>query len=73
MPSKTCSKCGETEELIEFSKNNYSKDGLRSECKSCFWANQMKSDFTQEEFNQRVLVLARSINRREEVENAFII
>jgi len=32
---KKCSKCQETKELTEFSKNNNAKDGLYSYCKPC--------------------------------------
>lgn len=35
MDKKTCSKCGETKLLIEFSKRKESKDGHRGVCKSC--------------------------------------
>lgn len=32
---KTCSKCGETKPLAEFSKNASKRDGLQSKCKAC--------------------------------------
>ena len=32
---KECTKCKEVKELTEFSNNKKSKDGLRSDCKSC--------------------------------------
>ena len=32
---KTCTKCGVTKELSEFSKNALAKDGLQSRCKQC--------------------------------------
>lgn len=35
MNKKTCSKCGETKNLIEFVKRKESKDGYRGVCKSC--------------------------------------
>jgi len=33
---KTCTKCGETKELTEFSKRKDTKDGLAYTCKACF-------------------------------------
>lgn len=33
---KVCSKCGIEKDLVEFSKSNDKKDGLRSQCKACF-------------------------------------
>ncbi len=33
--SKRCSKCGGVKEINEFSKNKYTKDGLRVQCKDC--------------------------------------
>ena len=33
--NKTCSKCNETKQAIEFGKDSSKKDGLRSECKVC--------------------------------------
>jgi len=35
MEKKVCSKCKEEKEVCEFGKRKDSKDGLRSECKSC--------------------------------------
>ena len=32
---KTCNKCGEAKEFSEFYKSKISKDGYRSECKTC--------------------------------------
>ena len=32
---KTCSKCGETKPVVEFSRNRREKDGLQSWCKGC--------------------------------------
>ena len=32
---KKCSKCGETKDVSEFSKNNQKKDGYMSTCKKC--------------------------------------
>ncbi len=32
---KTCTKCGETKALTEFHKKKASRDGLRTQCKSC--------------------------------------
>jgi hypothetical protein len=33
--AKTCTKCGETKALEEFSKDKSRKDGLKSRCKAC--------------------------------------
>lgn len=38
---KTCRKCKEIKDIKEFSKNSYSSDGLRSNCKACI-ANKFK-------------------------------
>ena len=35
MSMKTCTKCGQEKPLSEFYKNKNSKDGLRTQCKSC--------------------------------------
>jgi hypothetical protein len=35
METKKCSKCGEVKSVKEFDKGKRSKDGLRSQCKSC--------------------------------------
>ncbi len=35
MNTKTCTKCGETKELSEFSKEKRNKDGINCQCKSC--------------------------------------
>jgi hypothetical protein len=35
METKTCSKCGDTQELCFFQKDNSKKDGYRPDCKSC--------------------------------------
>ena len=35
MKTKICSKCKQTKDIGEFSKNKDGKDGLRSQCKSC--------------------------------------
>lgn len=35
MNTKTCTKCKETKETSEFSKDKSKKDGLRSSCKAC--------------------------------------
>src|SRR5258706_3306614 len=33
--AKTCSKCGKTKPVVEFSKDKGKKDGLRPSCKEC--------------------------------------
>lgn len=35
---KTCSKCGQTKPLDEFSNRNRSRDGKESQCKQCIYA-----------------------------------
>lgn len=35
MATKTCSKCGETKELSEFSRDKSCKDGLQRRCRAC--------------------------------------
>ena len=35
IPTKTCSKCGETKSLIEFNRDKTKKDGRRPDCKEC--------------------------------------
>ena len=32
---KTCTKCKVEKDVVEFHKNKYKKDGLKSECKYC--------------------------------------
>ena len=38
MQTKTCTKCGETKPVEEFSKNSRSSNGFRSRCKVCLAA-----------------------------------
>ena len=40
--SKTCSKCGETKPLSEFSKRSELKSGIRSACKTCAGSDKRK-------------------------------
>lgn len=54
MKTKTCSKCKQTKDIGEFSKDKNSKDGLRSQCKSCVSeSNKAYRQATKEEIAKR--------------------
>ncbi len=38
MDTKTCTKCGETKPIADFSKDKYTRDGLQFRCRDCFKA-----------------------------------
>ena len=56
---KKCSKCGETKELVEFSRDKRSKDGRRSKCKMCekqyYQANREKKKKYYQENHEKIL------------------
>ena len=53
MENKVCSKCKEEKMVCEFYKNTYSKDNLRSNCKTCQNKNSTKWRLeNNEEFNE---------------------
>jgi len=52
--NKACCKCNETKSVIEFRRDNTTKDLLRPECKSCgskYVSNRLKSDPTYKAHN----------------------
>ena len=50
MVTKTCSKCGNTQELCFFQKDNSKKDGYRPDCKCC---RKQYSDLNYNRFKER--------------------
>lgn len=55
MPSKTCTKCGETKDLTEFYKTKGCKDGTRNECKKCVIARSAVSQSKNQESRKKYL------------------
>ena len=51
--TKTCSKCGETKKIDEFSKRKVSKDGHRGQCKTC--VSEYQREYTKQMQYRRVI------------------
>ena len=47
--TKVCSKCKETKDISQYTKNSLSKDGLRPECQAC---KKLSRNLTREEENR---------------------
>lgn len=46
-PLKRCSKCKETKNISEFSRNKVRKDGYQNQCKQCQWQYYQKNQAQQ--------------------------
>ena len=67
---KVCSKCGLEKDFSEFHKFKHSKDGLKSQCKSCVLEKEKERRSTdeykqkQKEYNQSIPKEIKKTNRR---------
>ena len=61
METKVCSKCGVTQNVLEFRKDITKKDGLRPDCKLCVKSYEMscRNSFGTSDMNARTPTMTR--------------